>query len=189
MAVTVIRKSVIRLQYRVRNELIRNTAAKLLRTARTTRPPVDLDKIAGLYTSSVVFHDVPEFSYTVKYKGRYYVCLHRSHSILRDRWSYAHELGHIVLNHFSCLEDPIMFSLESVRRPESGFMMQSDSSRLSDEQRLILECEADLFAEELLLPRALFQSVVTREPSLARISSMFQVSSEAITVLLHKIQR
>lgn len=176
------------LLHQVRRDLIRKTTAKLLKTARITRPPVDLDKIAGLYTSSVVFHEAPEFSYTVKYKGLYFVCLHRSHSVLRDRWSFAHELGHIALNHFTCLEEDVMFSFDSVAGVEGGFTVQSDSACLSDEQRLLLEREADLFAEELLLPRSLFRPVFSLDPSVARISSIFQVSCEAIDVLVQKIQ-
>lgn len=187
-AIGIIRKSVSILHHLIRRDLIRETTAKLLQTARIASPPVDLDKIAGLYTSSVVYHEAPEFSYTVKYKGLYFVCLHKSSSACRDRWSFAHELGHIALNHFTCLEDKVMFSLDSMKRDECEFTMQSDSTRLSDEQRLILEHEADLFAEELLLPRSLFRPIISLEPSLPIISSIFQVSCEAINILLQKIK-
>ncbi len=161
--------------------------SKLIQSARILHPPVNLQKIAELYAPSIVYHDSPEFSYTIKYKGRFFICLHKSGNLLRDRWSFAHELGHIALNHFSYLESQVMFSLSDICAQDNALTVQSDSTSLSDEQRYILEREADLFAEELLLPRTLLQPCLYKHPSLDQLSNMFQVSKEALAILLNKI--
>lgn len=171
----------------VRHRLIRETASKLIQTARINDPPVDLHKIADLYASSIIYHDRPSFSYTVKYRGLYFICLHRSGNAYRDRWSLAHEIGHIALNHFACLEAEVLFSMKDSEPEDAGIQVQSDSARLSDEQRFVLEQEADLFAEEILLPRNLLQPYIVQNHSSDEISGLFMVSKEATQVLIGKL--
>ena len=88
---------------------------------------------------------------------RYLVVCNENENPGRVRWTYAHELGHILCGHF----------LNRTNR--------MNSNAISDDK--VLEQEADAFAALLLCPYALFELLDIR--SALDISKTFGVSCEA----------
>ena len=92
----------------------------------------------------------------------------------RRRWTLAHELGHIVLQHFQLF-------------PYSASAMGAGLVQLSASESRLFEREADFFASELLCSPALLCQI----PSLssAEVSNIFGVSNEAATYALEKVEK
>ena len=80
----------------------------------------------------------------------------------RIRWTLAHELGHIVLNHFDEFED--------TRLSQTG---------LTEEEYGVLDVEANVFASELLCSPAMVGLLPERERNTDYISNLFFISKQA----------
>jgi len=74
-------------------------------------------------------------SFSVKQGNRYIIGVSITGNQEEDRREFARQLGHIVLGHFELYDMDLL-----------------DEERLSDHEREILIQEADIFAEELLMP-------------------------------------
>ncbi|OLN29951.1 hypothetical protein DSOL_3291 [Desulfosporosinus metallidurans] len=86
----------------------------------------------------------------------------------RTNWTIAHELGHIILNHF----------------------IEFDIDNLNDEEHDILDREAEIFARELLMPREWVKSNCEHPLTisiLAKLKNLFDVSWQAITYRLDEL--
>lgn len=129
------------------------------------RLPVNLDELAkGLGFQVVHLYSVAdEFSGLVSPKHRL-IGVNGNHHRHRQRFTLAHELGHIVLEH----------------PPEST------CSSLQ-----IVECnrEADLFASELLMPDYFVTELLPRTQSPAILARLFDVSEEAMVRKLRYSER
>lgn len=154
----------------IREDFARMRAKNLLKDYRIKKPPTNVDLLASKLKIEVIYHDLNniEFSFSIKDKDKYYVILVISGSYGRDRWTLAHEIGHIILNHYE------LYRVDTIYE-----------DRLSEEERYILDREADIFAEELLMP----SEWVARNKSLGidNLKDVFEVSKEAISVRLKKI--
>ena len=108
-------------------------------------------------------------SFSIKVKDQYKVVVRISGNYGRDRWSLAHELGHIVLNHYE------LYNVDTIY-----------IDNLNEYERYILDREADIFAEELLMP----SDWVSRNQEFCaeELKDVFEVSKEAMAVKLSKIR-
>ena len=145
----------------------RARARKVLQDYRYTRPPIPVEEIAmaeGLPIVRVSDWDDRVSAYLDH--GAMTIAVNDRHHPLRRRFSIAHELGHFFLGN----------SLEQAYEEEID---------LEQEQRED-EVEANEFASELLVPRAMLMGDFARVKDAARLADLYQVSEHAMWVCLLK---
>ena len=167
---------------RPRYSLARRKAAELIERAGIRKPPVPVEKLAALQGATIRLEP---------FAGNLSGLLHRSasHSIIgvnslhpsvRQRFSIAHELGHLVMH------EP------ELQIDEHAFMVFRDptSSKATDP----FEIEANQFAAALLMPEPLLREAVhglgngcDLEKAIGKLSKMFGVSEEAMTIRLTRL--
>ena len=142
-----------------RRNLVKKVARTLLLSSNLDKLPIDVDSFfqPGKYflfeaekAEQLVQMKIPiEFwnndtaeAFTCFYKGVYITIFKTSgRTNQRIRFSKAHELGHIVLNHFTAFEQPDSYSIYK----SSAYQ--------------ILEREANMFAAELLAPTPILKKL------------------------------
>jgi Zn-dependent peptidase ImmA (M78 family) len=133
-------------------------ARKLLRvnTVASASPPINIEKIAESLGFRVVrLYAVPEeFSGIVSPRHRL-IGINGHHHRHRQRFTLAHEIGHVVLNH----------------PPERACSL----ARIA-----LLNREADAFASELLIPTDMLRVFLRTVKHPAPLSRLFDVSEEAM---------
>lgn len=104
---------------------------------KNSKPPFDLEKIADRLGIKYHYYCLTgiDCSFSVKQGNRYIIGVSITGNQEEDRREFARQLGHIVLDHFELYDMDLL-----------------DEERLSDHEREILIQEADIFAEELLMP-------------------------------------
>jgi len=154
----------------IRKDVVKMKAKNLLKECKVRKPPVNLDFLAERLGIEVHYCDLPniDFSLSVKAKGRYIIIVQLSGNYGRDRWSLAHELGHIVLNHYD------LYNLDTIY-----------VDRLNEEDRYILDREADIFAKELLMPGEWVLPKISA--STDDLMDVFEVSRTAMEVRLNEL--
>ena len=166
---------------RPRYALARRKAEQLLREAGIVAPPVPVEQLAERMGALVRY---------AAFDGQMSGLLHRSedgnravigvnsrHPTVRQRFSIAHELGHLALHELAFQIDEHAFV--SFRN--------SKSSSASDPH----EIEANQFAAALLMPVALLRACLDQlgenpdvEESIRRLAQRFDVSTQAMTIRL-----
>jgi Zn-dependent peptidase ImmA (M78 family) len=166
---------------RPRYALARRKAEQLLREAGIVAPPVPVEHLAERMGALVRY---------APFDGQMSGLLHRSengnrvvigvnsrHPTVRQRFSIAHELGHLALHEPAFQIDQHAFV--SFRN--------SKSSTASDPH----EIEANQFAAALLMPESLLRTCVDQlgenpdvEESIRRLAQRFDVSTQAMTIRL-----
>ena len=166
---------------RPRYALARRKAKQLLREAGIAAPPVPVEQLAERMGALVRY---------APFDGQMSGLLHRSadgnravigvnsrHPTVRQRFSIAHELGHLALHEPAFQIDQHAFV--SFRN--------SKSSSASDPH----EIEANQFAAALLMPEALLRACLDQfgenpdvEESIGRLAQRFDVSTQAMTIRL-----
>jgi Zn-dependent peptidase ImmA (M78 family) len=161
-------------------------ALELLKKARISSAPIDLDKIVVLLDVKVreePFRDVDfEVSGMVHVnKNETIIGLNKLHPKTRKRFSLAHELGHVVLhkkNEFHIDESrPLAY-----RSPLA--------SKGTDPK----EIEANQFAAELVMPEFLLvddlkalPKDIDEEDAVCQLADKYEVSMQAMTIRLHTL--
>jgi Zn-dependent peptidase ImmA (M78 family) len=146
----------------------RQCARNLLKKHNANTLPIDvLDLIAkeapGL--SIIYEEDWPDHLSGLTNRGQKTIRINKKHHPLRQRFSLAHELGHICLDHDLVLSDRI---------EEEGINAE-------------FEKEADEFASELLMPIELFKKAFRDNPDLEVLAGTFTVSTTAVSVRALKL--
>lgn len=91
------------------------------------------------------------------YKGTFFIRYNANHPIKRNRFTVAHEIGHILLGH------------------------TSPCSRSGVESKNLNEIEANTFAAELLIPLPVLKNVAKKYGSVTNLAKAFWVSKEAMS--------
>jgi len=153
--------------YTIREAVARAKAKQLLREYSISHPPVCPEDLAERLNIKICYHwvDDVDFSFSLKKKGKYFICIHPTGNQGRDTWSIAHELGHIVLGHYE------LYPVDTIT-----------IDRLNDSERYILDREADIFSEELLMPA---EWIIQHKD--ANLKELFNVSEKAISIRLEKL--
>ncbi|MDH7576578.1 MAG: ImmA/IrrE family metallo-endopeptidase [Bacillota bacterium] len=163
---------------RIREDLARAKAKSLVRKYNISTPPVPVEEIARQEGVIISSHKTSDLKCAVALKdrkrGRYVVSVYLSGDEGRDRWSLAHELGHIKLGHFE------IYDVDTLAK-----------DKLNDAERYILDKEADIFAEELLMPAEWLREImgiVSDFTQIEEIKKLFGVSLGALVNRLEELE-
>ena len=154
-------------------------AQKVLSDHEVLEPPIPVEEIAtrlGAQLSYEPFDGKGELSGVLfREKGRVVIGINSSHPTVRQRFSIAHEIGHLVMHQGSVYVD------KTVR-----FNRDGKSSMAVDRE----EIQANQFAAELLMPEVLIAASVkkrlNKKPNIssalliAELSGEFKVSAQAM---------
>lgn len=183
-----------------RSEHIRNSVDKLLRTANVYTPPVPVERIARLRGADIryVSFDGDISGMLAREGGRFVIGVNALHPKTRQRFTIAHEIGHLELNHLGQYGEHDIL----VDRHFKVMLRDEKSSQASDP----MEIEANAYAAELLMPTSML--VAERElrslgvdyeddDLINNLATRYRVSRQAMTfrlanlaeVLVHKARR
>lgn len=127
--------------------------------------PVPIKDVAGKFGLTVVEFDFPNTLSGVLKKERRVIGVNKNHPIVRQRFTIAHELGHFLLGHEIGIDED---------------MIDDDFDKPVDKER-----EANVFAANILIPRRLLKEEVEKNSiNLKKLSELFNVSEQAITIQL-----
>ena len=154
-------------QLQKRTDICIRLAAESLRRYEavigTLRPPIPIEDLAQWHEFQVVrLGTLPqECSALVSLKDRL-IGVNAKHHPRRQRFSIAHELAHVLLNH----------------PPET---------KCTSRQIAVFNAEADECAAELLMPEKLIRTFMAHTSSLSGLALLFDVSEEAVGLKLKRL--
>ncbi len=153
----------------------RKMARKVLKDYKINQVPTDLKKIIerrGL--KFIELNDPTDIDGAIlEIEGEPKIAvLNTAKAIARQRFTLAHELGHIFLHHAK--RD--IYDSESAREEEGEYAVKSGKPPK--------EIEADAFASELLIPYDQLKKNSDKLNDLDVLAEMFQVSKQAMTIAI-----
>lgn len=164
--------------------LARRKAAELLQAANVKRTPVpieDLAELAGAELRYEPFGGQVSGLMHRQHRGRVIIGVNSSHPVTRQRFTIAHELGHLVLHRSEAFH---------VDERSAIRFRDEESSKATDSD----EIEANQFAAEVLMPDFLVSKELSRLPNdldseeaIALLAKRFQVSEQALTLRLTRL--
>lgn len=156
---------------------------RVLSVARVKRPPVPVEKIAAAAGARVLFSDFNEevSGLLIRKEGAVVIGVANEQSAERQRFTIAHELGHLLLH------DGEEIHVDKIFRVNLR-------SQLSSKAEDVEEIEANAFAASLLMPLAFLkadlQNVVLDIDDPGQIDALarrYEVSTQAMTFRLMNI--
>ncbi|KQX22128.1 ImmA/IrrE family metallo-endopeptidase [Variovorax sp. Root434] len=171
---------------------VEGKAANLLRQADALRAPVDVRKVARHLDAQVheqTLEDVVSGVLVIRGDERH-IMVNKAHHPNRQRFSIAHELGHLVLHHKqgdNLFIDKHLSIYQRVGSATSIAYQQPGSSTTPADER-----EANQFASALLMPKELLLFATKDrdlwdELDIATLASQFGVSEQAMTIRLRQL--
>lgn len=154
-------------------------AISLLKESAASEVPVNLEKIASHLDVSISFQDFEDdmSGVLVVKNGRRAIGVNRTHHTNRQRFTIAHELGHLVLHHEHSNNDVHLDKKWAYFR----------STAKMDPR----EVEANQFAAELLMPEPQLRAIIktqghdlTNDRDIETLSQLFKVSEKALAFRL-----
>ena len=147
----------------------REKAMSILKMARISDSPVDVDKVASVLGFRIIQYPFPD-----KLKGKVTVVngvkiigVNKNHPLSLQRYTIAHELGHYLNGH----EHYEKNSSEGENPYYDHYFQQ--------------EKEADLFAAELLMPKPFLEADLQKLGlDIAKLTEKYQVSEQALWIRL-----
>lgn len=149
--------------------------ALLCRYGLEHKLPINVEALAKALNIAVKYEPFDDdlSGILVKENGRTAIGVNSSHSITRQRFTIAHELGHFVLKHNGNLfVDKSLGSQAFVVRRDGKSSLGSD----------ILEVQANQFAAALLMPKTLVNAQVEK-----RLERKSRLSSEDLVSTLARV--
>lgn len=157
----------------VRTLFVKAMAQRVLKECGAFAPPVDLKRIVEIkgyvYMEVETFPDEVSALFIAK-DGKNYALVNARHHVHRRRFSLAHELGHILLNH-------IVEDLEEV--PSIDAPPESMRHYTAGDPR---EKEANIFASALLMPIDMLKKEYAKGADIEKLAAIFAVSQQAMTI-------
>lgn len=162
---------------------IKVAVQRLLKDAGITAAPIDIEALAVRQGAVVSYEPFKEelSGILIKENDRTVIGVNSSHPTTRQRFTIAHELGHLTLDHKGEL-----FVDQTVKLQGTVIRRDGVSSQAVDR----FEIEANRFAAELLMPESLIVAAVRERqekhtdcPSSVLVDDLareFQVSSQAM---------
>jgi len=163
-----------------------NEAARLLNQYDISKPPVPVDKLARLIGAKLKYSPLDEeLSGMVFIKeGRPIIGVNATHHVNRQRFTIAHEIGHVMLHK--------NFITKEVHVDKTFPMLMRDSKASKGID--IIEIEANAFAAELLMPEAFLKEALENksydiddDAFVESLAKKFKVSLHAIQLRLGKL--
>jgi len=177
----------------MRNDQIEQAASDLLNRAGITKIPTPLHRIATLLGAEIHQHTFEDMvSGVLMIRGvERHIMVNKAHHPNRQRFTIAHELGHLVLHHNSGDRLFIDTHLRAYQRrgsPASGTYEEPGSTTTPAEER-----EANQFASALVMPRASILAMTEGrefwdELHVAALAAEFGVSEQAMTIRLRQLE-
>jgi Zn-dependent peptidase ImmA (M78 family) len=153
----------------------RQMARKVLGDAKISGLPVDLkiilEKKGYEYIEVDTFLDSVD-ALILKSDGIYYAAVNAKHHPHRQRFSLAHEFGHILLNHNPSYYNPGI----SLDNPPA--------SKNHTSTEAMFETEANSFAGELLVPLEMLKKEFKKTTDIGELSKMFYVSTAVMSIAI-----
>lgn len=153
-------------------------AAELLRKHGLFAVPVDVTAVAERIGASVVFEDLDDdvSGFLLREKGVSTIAVNKQHHPNRQRFTLAHECGHLFLH--ADKGDRLWL--------DKTLFFRDGSSSTGDQ---FAEIEANQFAAGLLMPEELIVGMLGKERLISeidvvRLAMRFEVSERAMTVRL-----
>ena len=167
-----------------RFSLARRKAAELLRVGKVKKIPVPVERLAHIAGAKLRFEPFEgRISGMVNRSpdGSTLIGVNSSHPETRQRFTIAHELGHMLLH-----------------KDEQFHVDESASIRFRDEESRLAtkseEIEANQFAAELLMPASFMADEIEGLPkgidpedAIPILAERFQVSEQALTLRLSRL--
>jgi Zn-dependent peptidase ImmA (M78 family) len=160
------------------NRRITQRAEELLSTSGATVLPIAVEKLAEQVGAVIRRGPLPAdlSGFLVQGGGRKLIGVNSLHAKQRQRFTIAHEIGHLVLHDFQ-------------NHVDRGVAVYHRDHRSSSAEA-VAEIEANQFAAELLMPKRMIDATVPKffdlldEQQIKKIADRFQVSSQALTFRL-----
>lgn len=179
------------------NDSIERVAQEVLRQAGALSFPTDLDKVLASLNVRVHDEDMEsDVSGVLIVKGNQrHVLVNKAHSPNRQRFTIAHELGHLCLHDDEGeAEVERMFIDRQIRvYHRVGEASSSVYKQEGSQTDLWQEREANMFAACLLMPshhvtRAALERDLFDEMSVASLARSFDVSEQAMSIRLQQLK-
>lgn len=148
---------------------IKKTAQKLATDSKSDIP-IQINTIVKHLTATESYKIFPKsmelkekFSGQIIKSGNAVGIIYNStHSVVRQRFTFAHELGHLVLNH--------------------DLRVQTYNELINLKTKTPIEREANMFAAELLMPKKIVRDYLKKNQvkSVKELANIFNVSEEAM---------
>lgn len=168
------------------NEFAKKQARMLVEKLGLKAPPVPVEKLAKALAVRIEYNPFDDELSGMAFlrDGKPIIGVNSKHHPNRQRFTVAHELGHIVL-HRSYLETAVLVD------KSKNFIARDPTSAKGIDP---LEIQANAFASELLLPAKLVRQVLSESAGdlhdddyLIRIAQRFRVSLTAFQIRLEQI--
>jgi len=163
-----------------RRRQLQRSAAKLLELLGTVEAPIPVERLAQLRGAKIRFVPTDDDISGVLFRedGRAIIGVNALHSPTRQRFTIAHELGHLELHE------------NSEVHVDRSFRVYSRNQR-SSEATDVREIEANAFAAEVLIPASLVEKDLARltvdyedDEVIRRLAERYKVSPQAMTIRL-----
>jgi len=160
-------------------EKIKREAERLLEAGRVFRAPVPVTALAKLAGATLRVGPLPEelSGFLLFQDKKAILGVNSTHSRTRQRFTVAHEIGHLILHP----------DRDHIDRKFPVYFRNEQSSKAE----VTAEIEANQFAAELLMPRRIFIPVLGRlsidiedQSLIAGLAKKFDVSPQALTFRL-----
>lgn len=170
-------------QVRVNYARVRRIASYLL--AEQSKPPVDLFHIANSLGAEIRVLDMAADISGILYRepSRKIIVVNKDHGVARQRFTIAHEIGHLALHTGEAVHVDQGFRI-NLRNPRSATAEDAN------------EIEANAFAANLLIPaewirrEPVFHSIDLNDDSeISALAERYQVSQQAMLVRLTTLLR
>ena len=165
----------------VRRSRAEEVASELILRYGIIEPPVPVDKIAEGEGVEIIRSKAQgnEAGFALRDNGRKIIGVNAGNHPLRQRFTIAHELGHLALHPGKVL----------IVDPSVRVNLRNEVSSLGTDFE---EIQANVFAAELLMPRTLITRLVpelasatsSHENTVTSLAGLFQVSKEAMSYRL-----
>jgi len=165
-------------------------ARRILDEEKSTACPIDVESIAGRF-AHVISHELPDdisgllIPIDPPQLGKAWAIVYnRSHPPVRQRFTIAHELGHLRLHGYTA------------PHADRGFQVRFRNAE-SSTGSVFEEIEANQFAAELLMPEKLVRHEATKlrldyadkdDRKVGRLAALFKVSKLAASIRLENLQ-
>jgi Zn-dependent peptidase ImmA (M78 family) len=170
----------------VRNskQMIRKKTLELLRQTGSLKPAINPEKIAKFLGANVIKEPFEsEISGMIFFVNQEpFIAVNKHHSVQRQRFTIAHECGHLCLHRFA-------FSKHL--HVDRKYLLRSEKSSQGTDN---LEIEANQFAAELLMPEHMIIDTIGRraidlenDHLVSELADLFRVSLQAMSYRLANI--
>jgi Zn-dependent peptidase ImmA (M78 family) len=152
----------------------RNMARKVLKDYKLSEVPTNLSILfQGLGLKYIELNDTDDIDGAIiEIDGKPAIAvLNKARPIQRQRFTLAHEIGHIFLKH----------TKRDIYDPEE---IRETGKEPTDKKKPPQEIEADIFASELLIPYQQLKKYTADMNNIENLAGIFQVSKQAMTVAI-----